>query len=145
VTSERGGPEQLAESYRDPRQAITERESSVSCAGVAFRHLTNTHLAGHGLTASEYKRLFGYNAGRPLMCGALVRLYAEHAVRVGLAAGIRRRPILEDPRLRRTGGARAIALEEILTRRDVHRGPRRPWNARDGRGRFAHAPSDSTI
>ena len=104
--------------------------------GVEFRHLTNTHLASHRLSAGEYKRRFGYNAGRPLMCRALVRFYAERAVRIGLATHIRRRPILEDPALRRAGGARAIAPEEVLTRRDVQRRPRRRWAARDDRGRF---------
>ena len=122
---------------RDPRRAIAEHEILCLVCGVAFRHLTNTHLAGHGLTPMEYKRRFGYNVGRPLMCRALVRLYAERAVRTGLAARIRRRPILDDPALRRAGGARTIAPEEILTRQEVQRRPRLRWSARDGRGRFA--------
>jgi hypothetical protein len=71
------------------------------------------------MTADEYKRQFGYNRGRPLMCHALQRLYTERAVKIGLAARIRERPILARPELRRQGGARTIALEEILTRREV--------------------------
>jgi hypothetical protein len=43
------------------------------------------------------------------MCRALVRLYAERAVRTGLASFIRHRPILEDATLGRAGGLRAIA------------------------------------
>ena len=105
----------------DPRLAI--QEDSISClvCGGVFRQLTNTHLRSHGTTAGEYKLHFGYNRGRPLMCRALARLYAERARRAGLAARIRRRPILVEPELRRRGGARAISLEETLTRRDARR------------------------
>jgi hypothetical protein len=55
------------------------------------------------------------------MCRALQRLYAERAVSTGLATLIRQRPILLEPELRRRGGAREIALEELLTRREVRR------------------------
>ncbi len=111
----------LAALRADPRQAV--REESICCliCGGAFRQLTNTHLRAHGTAAGEYKRQFGYNRGRPLMCGALARLYAERARRAGLAAWIRRRPILAEPELRRRGGARTIALEELLTRREARR------------------------
>lgn len=107
----------------DPRQAIQEDAIRCLICGRAFRQLTNTHLRAHGSAAGEYKRLFGYNRGRPLMCLALQRLYAERAVQSGLAARIRSRPILVKPELRRLGGARAIALEELLTRRDARRKP----------------------
>jgi len=111
----------LAALLADPRQAITEDSiRCLICAGV-FRQLTNTHLRGHGTSASEYKGRFGYNRGRPLMCLALARRYAERARSAGLAARIRRRPILVDPELRKRGGARTIALEELLTRRDARR------------------------
>jgi hypothetical protein len=55
------------------------------------------------------------------MCRALQRLYVDRAVKSGLAARIRHRPILIEPELRRRGGARPIALEELLTRRDARR------------------------
>jgi len=105
----------------DPRRAIGEDAISCLICGRTFRQLTNTHLRGHGSEAPEYKRRFGYNRGRPLMCHALHRFYAERAVRSRLAARIRARPILVRPELRRLGGARAIALEEWLTRRDARR------------------------
>jgi ROS/MUCR transcriptional regulator protein len=105
----------------DPRQAIQEDAICCLICGRAFRQLTNTHLRAHGSVAGEYKRLFGYNRGRPLMCYALQRLYATRAVQSGLAARIRSRPILAKPELRRLGGARAIALEELLTRREARR------------------------
>ena len=110
----------------DPRQAVKEDAIHCLVCGGAFRQLTNTHLRSHGLTADEYKRRFGYNRGRPLMCRALRSFYADRAVRNGLAARIRQRPILARPELRRRGGARTIALEELLTRRDVRRGLREP-------------------
>ncbi len=113
----------------DPRRAV--REDAIVClvCAKAFRQLNSTHLGLHGLTAEAYKRKFGYNRRRPLMCGALKRLYTERVVLVGLAAAIRRRPILAQPELRRRGGLRLIALEEVLTRRETylaHRTRREP-------------------
>ncbi|PYM75985.1 MAG: hypothetical protein DME10_02500, partial [Candidatus Rokuibacteriota bacterium] len=72
-------------------------------------------------SAADYKRKFGYNRRRPLMCRWLLRFYAERAVRNGLALRIRRRPIVAEPELRRRGGSRPVALEELLTRRDARR------------------------
>jgi len=111
----------LAPLRADPRQAV--QEDSIRCliCGQAFRQLTNTHLRSHATSSAEYKRRFGYNRGRPLMCRALQRLYAERAVKAGLAARIRCRPILVEPELRRRGGSRVIALEESLTRREARR------------------------
>ena len=105
----------------DPRQAILEDVILCLICGRALRQLTNTHLRAHGVAASEYKDRFGYNRGRPLMCRALQRLYAERAVKSRLADLIRSRPILVKPELRRRGGARRIALEELLTRREARR------------------------
>ena len=98
-------------------------EEQIVCliCGARFRQLTNTHLRGHSVSAVGYKQRFGYNRGRPLMCRALSRLYAERAVRSGLASRIRIRPIVADPELRRLGGMRAVTLEELLTRRDARR------------------------
>jgi len=116
----------------DPRQAIQEEGIVCLLCRRVFRQLTNTHLKAHLITPAEYKALFGYNRGRPLMCLALLRLYAERAVRAGLAAFIRQRPILSEPELRRRGGARPIALEERLTRREA-------WlKVRDDRGGNGH-------
>ena len=111
----------LAVLRRDPRRAVEEERIVCLICGAGFRQLTNTHLRGHALSAPEYKRQFGYNRGRPLMCRALSRLYAERAVRSGLASRIRSRPIVADPELRRLGGRRPVALEELLTRRDARR------------------------
>ena len=112
----------LAILRRDPRRAVEEEQIVCLVCGGRFRQLTNTHLRSHALSALEYKRRVGYNRGRPLMCNALRRLYAERAVRSGLASRIRTRPIVADPELRRRGGMRPVTLEEILTRRDARRG-----------------------
>ena len=110
----------------DPRRAI--REEAIVCliCGRAFRQLTNTHLQLHSTTPLDYKRRFGYNLRRPLMCGALKRLYAERAIRIRLAARIRHRRLATEPELRRRGGLRPIALEELLTRRETWLARRRP-------------------
>ncbi|MGH7415255.1 MAG: MucR family transcriptional regulator [Candidatus Rokuibacteriota bacterium] len=119
----------LADLRADPREAV--QQDSIRClvCGGAFRQLTNTHLQGHRMTAEEYKRRFGYNRGRPLMCHALRQLYADRAMKNRLASRIRQRPILIRPELRRQGGARTIALEELLTRREVRSGMREPHAA----------------
>ncbi|HEV8440853.1 MAG TPA: MucR family transcriptional regulator [Methylomirabilota bacterium] len=121
--------DRLAQLLADPRQAI--QEDSIYCliCGRTFRQLTNTHLRMHDISAREYKRRFGYNRGRSLMCRALRRLYTERAKASGLAARIRRRPILAEPELRRLGGSRTIALEELLTRRDARRRAAAPSRA----------------
>ena len=106
---------------RDPRRAITDGSIVCLICGKAFRQLTNTHLRTHAVTTADYKRRFGYNAGRALMAQALRRLYADRAIRVGLATKIGTRPIVIRPELRRRGGQRAVALEERLTRREVRR------------------------
>ena len=122
--------EDLAVLRADPRRAIQEESIRCLICGGVFRQLTNTHLRSHRTTAADYKKSFGYNRGRPLMCRTLARLYAERARRSGLAALIRRRPILVEPELRRRGGSRPIALEEALTRREARR-------AASGRSRVA--------
>jgi predicted transcriptional regulator len=86
--------------HADPRRAIADEHIVCLVCGRALRQLTNTHLRLHGITTADYKARFGYNRGRPLMARTLLRVYAERAVR---------------------GGARPIALEERLTRRDVQR------------------------
>ena len=106
---------------RDPRQAVEEEHIICLICAARFRQLTNTHLRAHELTAADYKARFGYNRRRPLMCRALARLYAERAVRNGLADQIRIRPIVAQPALRRRGGMRPVTLEELLTRRDARR------------------------
>ncbi len=115
----KGGHIPRLRALEDPRQAIQERWIVCLICGQPFRQLTNTHLRSHGTTALAYKQRFGYNFRRPLMSRTLLRLYTERAIRVGLAARIRHRPIVSDPKLRRRGGWGPMALEESLTRREA--------------------------
>jgi len=135
----------LSTYLRDPRLAITEEGVVCLVCGCSFRHLTNTHLRGHGLTSEEYKRQFGYNLHRALMIVAVRDAHAGNAVKSGLAGRIRHRPILEDVGLRRMGGRHPHALEESLTRRD-HFAQRSPvaW-CRDDRGRFSGTSAPPTL
>jgi predicted transcriptional regulator len=107
--------------HADPRRAIADEHIVCLVCGRALRQITNTHLRLHRISTADYKVRFGYNRGRPLMARKLVQVYAERAVRTGLAARIRLRPIVSQPELRRRGGARSISLEERLTRRDAQR------------------------
>jgi hypothetical protein len=111
----------LARLQHDPRRAIGENVIVCLICGRPLRQLTNSHLRAHATTTAAYKQRFGYNAGRPLMCLALCRLYSERSVRRGLASHIRERPIVSRPELRALGGRRSIAWEEVLTRFEVHR------------------------
>jgi len=55
----------------DPRQAVQDDHIRCLVCGRAFRQLTNTHLRAHLTSVVEYKRRFGFNRGRPLMCREL--------------------------------------------------------------------------
>ncbi len=114
-------PASLQMLVQDPRLAVQEDFIVCLICGGRLRQLTNTHLLAHATDVAAYRTRFGYNRRRALMCLALRRFYAERAVRSGLADRIQRRPIMDTPELRRLGGARAIALEERLTRREAQR------------------------
>ena len=103
----------------DPRRAVHEHDIMCLVCGKCFRQLTNTHLRSHDLTTASYKIRFGYNRRRPLMSQALLQMYAARAIQSNLASRIRCRPIVSNPELRKQGGHRPIALEEVLARRDA--------------------------
>src|SRR4029450_8642306 len=103
----------------DPRQAVHEQDIMCLVCGKCFRQLTNTHLRSHDLTTVSYKIRFGYNRRRPLMSLALLQLYAARAIQSQRASRVRSRAIVSNPELRRQGGHRPIALEEVLARRDA--------------------------
>src|SRR5262245_43700868 len=131
-------PFALEELARDPRRAILEDGVVCLVCGGVFKHLTNTHLLRHGLTSEAYKRRFGYNEGRPLMAAHVRRVHAANAVRSGLAARIRHRPIVVNPGLRWRGGSPGRRLEQSLRRRELApRGDDLP--PRDDLGRFSRA------
>jgi hypothetical protein len=128
----------LAALWQDPRRAILEEGIVCLVCGRVFRHLTNTHLAHHGLTSEGYKQSFGYNGRRSLMAHAVRRQHADNAIRRGLAQMIRRRPIVADPALRARGGTRLRAREEWLSRRESGRRAG-ALPSRDATGRFVTA------
>jgi predicted transcriptional regulator len=103
----------------DPRRAVHEDDIMCLVCGKCFRQLTNTHLRSHDLTTASYKIRFGYNRRRPLMSLALRQMYTARAIQTSLASRIRCRPIVSNPELRKRGGQRPIALEEVLARRDA--------------------------
>ena len=109
----------LARFGHDPRRAVGDETIVCLICGKPMRQITNSHLKAHGTTTTAYKRRFGYNVRRPLMCLALRRLYSDRSVRAGLASFIRERPIVSRPELRSLGGRRALAWEEVLTRFDL--------------------------
>ena len=109
----------LARFGHDPRRAVGDETIVCLICGKPMRQITNSHLKAHGTTTTAYKRRFGYNVRRPLMCLALRRLYSDRSVRIGLASFIRERPIVARPELRSLGGRRALAWEEVLTRFDL--------------------------
>ena len=130
--------------WRDPRRAILDEGIVCLVCGRIFRHLTNTHLAHHGLTSESYKQSFGYNGGRSLMGRAVRQLHADNAIRRGLAQMIRRRPIVADPSLRARGGTRPRAREEWLSRRESGR-RMGTLPSRDAGGRFVTAADAPAI
>ena len=134
-------PTSLQMLFSDPRLAVQEDCIVCLICGARFRQLTNTHLRAHGTGVAEYRARFGYNRRRALMCRALRRLYMERAVRAGLAGRIHHRPIVETPELRRLGGARSIALEERLTRREAQRQASAARLARKGRASKSAPPA----
>jgi len=100
------------------RKAIgKDRILCLECGG-SFRQLTNTHLRRHGLTATEYKRKWGYKPDRFLACEELRDLYAErHRQLIASGRFTPHRPTPSEARR----GARAKkpkSLEQILSFRE---------------------------
>ncbi len=100
----------------DPRRAIGESAIVCLACGRAFRQLTNTHLARDGFSSEAYKRTFGYNASRALMCEELRRVYQARGHAVDPAARLWRRPFRDDPARAARAARRPIRLEERLNR-----------------------------
>ena len=142
--SEPVGGAMLEALWRDPRRAILDEGIVCLVCGRIFRHLTNTHLAHHGLTSESYKQSFGYNGGRSLMGRAVRQRHADNAVRRGLAQMIRQRPIVADPALRARGGSRIRAREEWLSRRESGRRSG-TLPSRDAGGRFVTAAATPAV
>lgn len=57
----------------DPKNAIRERRIICCECGKAFKVLTKSHLASHGLSVEEYKEKYGYKKATSLVAKALSR------------------------------------------------------------------------
>lgn len=64
------GPPKLA---ADPESAIQEDEILCCVCGKAMKNLPWRHLAIHGLTVDEYRRICGYPKNLPLMSKSRLR------------------------------------------------------------------------
>ncbi len=104
-------PGVLAAFGDDPRRAIQEDAIICLVCGGPFRQLNNFHLRLHGLTADAYKQQFGYNLGRPLMCGTLSSLGDREVVAQSLRIAKRLASRARDPQARE----RVSALSARLT------------------------------
>ncbi len=57
----------------DPKTAIRERSILCAICGKSFKVLTKKHLALHGITPDEYRKICGYKKGYPLICKGICR------------------------------------------------------------------------
>ncbi|MFH0871088.1 MAG: MucR family transcriptional regulator [bacterium] len=103
------------EARLDPRKAIEKDQILCLEWGGSFRQLTNTHLKRHGMTATEYKRKWGYRPHRFLACQDLLDRYAIRQ-KVRIATGKFTPHILTAEEGRRGSRARkSKAWEQLLT------------------------------
>jgi predicted transcriptional regulator len=109
--------------------ALAIQADGIVCldCGRVLRQLTNTHLAGHGLTAATYRERWGYPRHEGLVCRELQAYFRQRAITTELASRIRRRRL--DPqgslgkRQRRVAIQRRVAATDYAARergRAVH-------------------------
>lgn len=80
----------------DPATAITQTNITCCVCGKEFKRLSVAHLASHGATPEEYRRLCGYEPGTPLM-GKIVYNNLMRAVKSAQEARVRKRAMLGAP------------------------------------------------
>ena len=80
----------------DPATAITQTNITCCVCGKEFKRLSVAHLASHGTTPEEYRRLCGYEPGTPLM-GKIVYNSLMRAVKSAQEARVRKRAMLGAP------------------------------------------------
>lgn len=61
----------------DPATAITEKSVKCCLCGWEGTILTTRHLANHGITPEDYRRICGYDEKAPLMSAARARLLGD--------------------------------------------------------------------
>ena len=80
----------------DPATAITQTNITCCVCGKEFKRLSAAHLASHGTTPEEYRRLCGYEPNTPLM-GKIVYNSLMKAVKSAQEARVRKRAMLGAP------------------------------------------------
>lgn len=68
----------------DPKQAIQEDYILCAVCGKRYKIIPKGHLAWHGLTRDDYRRLCGYSSDQPLACNATRRVRSEQMTRLRL-------------------------------------------------------------
>ncbi len=66
-------PEEVSEPVMDAQKAIKEKSITCLVCGKSFKIITKKHLATHGYTPEEYREVYGYKKGMPLVCKGLQR------------------------------------------------------------------------
>lgn len=74
----------------DPTAAISQTSITCCVCGKEFKRLSAAHLAMHGATPEEYRKLCGYEPGTPLM-GKMIYDRLMRAVKSAQEARIRKR------------------------------------------------------
>lgn len=57
----------------DGRKSVREKTIQCLICGKNMKIITKKHLAGHGVTPSEYREKFGFKKGQALACRSLTR------------------------------------------------------------------------
>ena len=74
----------------NPQEAITQTNIICCVCGKEFKRLSAAHLATHGATPEEYRRLCGYEPNQPLM-GKMIYQRLMSAVKSAQDARVRKR------------------------------------------------------
>jgi predicted transcriptional regulator len=67
------GSVELSDAAVDPKKAIREKSIICCVCGKSFKILTKKHLASHDLDPVQYREMFDYKKGQPLVCKSLQR------------------------------------------------------------------------
>ena len=74
----------------NPQEAITQTNITCCVCGKEFKRLSAVHLATHGATPDEYRKLCGYEPNQPLM-GKMIYGRLMSAVKSAQEARVRKR------------------------------------------------------
>ena len=75
----------------DPKRSILKHKIICLECGAEFKQLSHKHLAGHGLTAKEYRKKYGFSARQPLSCKSLTEKRKEMGKKRGLPDALKKK------------------------------------------------------